>query len=339
MKNDYTLRIDAFTHILPVKYMKAAAKAAPQAVHQMEAQYAIPGLSDLDVRFRIMDQYPGLMHILTLTAVLPTAKLGDFSKSVDLIKLGNDELAELVFKYPDRFPSAVANLPMENMEAALDEVDRAVNDLKMRGIQVTTPVNDKPLDSPEFMPLWEKMSEYNLPVWIHPARGDDYPDYRTEKQSRYRMAATFGWPYETTAAMNRLVFSGILEKYPNLKFITHHCGGMLPYYAARMSQFQDTDEMLRRGNNKKLLRKAPIEYFKMFYADTALGGNSPALMLAHSFFGVDHILFGTDLPYDHTSGDRMTRMTIGAVEEMDISEADRKKIYEENARSLMRLPI
>jgi predicted TIM-barrel fold metal-dependent hydrolase len=124
-----------------------------------------------------------------------------------------------------------------------------------------------------------------------------------------------------------------------LKFITHHCGGMLPYYAARMTQFQDTDEMLRRGKGKQCLTKAPIEYFKMFYADTALGDNTPALMCAYSFFGAEHILFGTDMPYEHQYGARIMRETIGAVEQMDISDPDRKKIYEDNARSLLRLPV
>jgi aminocarboxymuconate-semialdehyde decarboxylase len=139
--------------------------------------------------------------------------------------------------------------------------------------------------------------------------------------------------------MCRLVFSGVLEKYPELKIITHHCGGMIPFYAARMAQFQDTDEMMRKGNTKQVLRKLPEEYFKQFYADTALGGNSPALMCAFEFFGADHMLFGTDLPYDHMNGARMTRYTINAVEEMKISEADRKKIYQENARHLLRLPV
>jgi predicted TIM-barrel fold metal-dependent hydrolase len=343
LKNPYPLRIDAFTHIVPQKYIKAALKVIPETMQQYLAQYPIPSLSDLDARFRIMEKYE-VMHVLTLTAVLPTSKLAVISKAdrakwTDLIKLGNDALAELVFKYPDRFPAAVANLPLEDMDAALNEVDRAVNDLKMRGVQISTPTNNKPLDSPEFLPLYEKMSQYNLPIWIHPSRGDDYPDYLIEKRSLYRIAATFGWPYETTTAMNRLVFSGILEKYPNLKFITHHTGGMIPFYYTRMAQFQDTEEMMRRRPTKNILRKAPVDYFKMFFADTAIGGNPQALMLAYSFFGAEHILFGTDLPYDHTGGDKMTRLTIGAVEEMDISDSDRKKIYEENVKNILRLPL
>jgi uncharacterized protein len=340
MNEYYSLKIDIFTHIIPSKYKQASLKGASKAVLAQNAKFPIEALWDLDVRFRVMDKYPGLMHVLTLGMTAGISEQStDAEKSLYLCKIGNDEMAELVSKYPDRFPAAVASIPLNNMAAALKELDRAINDLKFRGVQVFTPINDKPLDSPEFFPLYEKMQKFNLPIWIHPSRGDDYPDYRTEKVSKYRIAAMFGWPYETTAAMSRLVFSGVLEKYPNLKFITHHCGGMIPFYAARMAQFQDTDEMMRKSKTKQVLSKSPAEYFKMFYADTALGGNSPALMCAHAFFGVDHILFGTDLPYDHMNGARMTRYTINAVEEMDISAADRKKIYEDNARNLLRLPI
>ena len=149
--------------------------------------------------------------------------------AVDLARLANDEMAELVLKYPDRFVAGVACLPMNDMDAALQETDRAINDLRLRGVLIYTPINDKPLDSPEFIPLYEKMSQYDLPILIHPMRNPDYPDYRTENESKYRVYNTFGWPYETTVAMTRIVFSGILEKYPNLKFVTHHCGGMVPY--------------------------------------------------------------------------------------------------------------
>jgi len=96
--------------------------------------------------------------------------------------------------------------------------------------------------------------------------------------------------------------------------------------------------MLRRGKYKQGLTKAPIEYFKMFYADTALCGNAPALMLGYAFFGVEHLLFGTDMPYDNQHGDRDTRETIRAIEQMDIIDSEKKKIYEDNVRSLLRLP-
>jgi predicted TIM-barrel fold metal-dependent hydrolase len=164
-------------------------------------------------------------------------------------------------------------------------------------------------------------------------------DYRGENQSKYLNERTFGWPWETSVAMARLVYSGVLEKYQNLKFITHHAGGLIPFFEQRIINFQDTDEVLRKGTIKQGLTKAPIEYFKMFYADTALYGSTPGLMCAYAFFGADHLLFGTDMPFDCEYGDRFTRQTIYSIEQMDISDMERKKIFEDNARKLLRLPI
>jgi predicted TIM-barrel fold metal-dependent hydrolase len=286
-----------------------------------------------------MDKYEDVVQVLTLAAP-PIEGIADSAKAADLAKLANDEMAELVFRYPDRFVAGVTCLPMNNIDAALKEVDRAINDLRFRGVLVYTPVNDKPLDSPEFMPLYEKMSQYNLPIWIHPSRLIDYPDYKTENESLYRIWSLFGWPYETTVAMTRLVFSRILEKYPKLKIITHHCGGMVPYFEQRIIEFHDMAEM-RMGQKHKLgLTKAPIEYFKMFYNDTAIYGNTPALMCAYAFCGADHLLFAADFPLgDSQLGYRNYRQTINAIEQMDINDAEKKMIFEDNARSLLRLPI
>ena len=245
-----------------------------------------PPLYDMEARFRIMDRYEGLVQVISPS--WPSVELAAPKQSVDLAKALNDEVAELVTKYPARFPAGIACLPMNDMDAALKEADRALTDLRLRGVLVYTPVNDKPLDSPEFIPLYEKMSQYNLPILIHPMRNPDYPDYRTETESKYRIYNTFGWVYETTTAMTRLIFSGILEKYPNVKFVTHHCGGMVPYLAERIRQFQDLGEMRWGQKYFQGLTKPPIDYYKMFYADTALYGNTSALMCGHAFFGADH---------------------------------------------------
>jgi predicted TIM-barrel fold metal-dependent hydrolase len=337
MGKSYGLKIDIFPHIIPVKFKEEVGKALKRPTGGRDQ---MPCLWDLDLRFRIMDKYEGYMQVLTLGMTAGTPEqVGNQQKALDLTRLANDELAELVLKYPDRFPAAVANLPMNDMDAALKEADRAIKDLKMRGVQIFTPTNDKPLDLPEFMPLYEKMAGYKLPIWIHPSRADTYADYKTETKSTYRIASLFGWPFETTTAMTRLVHSGVLEKYPDLKFITHHAGGMVPFYAGRITQFQDTDEMVRYGHHKDKILDMPIKYYQKFYADTALNGNAPALDLAHKFFGPEHLLFGTDMPYDNAHGDRDIRETIRGVEQMNITDDERKKIYEDNARSLLRLPV
>jgi len=332
------LKIDIFTHVMPIQYKEKLFKIAPPELDIIKNVGSTPTMFDLDHRFRIMDKFDGLMQVLTLSAP-PIEQIADSKQAESLAKLANDGLAELVNKYPDRFAAGVASLPMNNMEAALRELDRAIKDLRHKGIQVVTPVNDKPLDSPEFLPLYEKMAEYDLPIWIHPRRGQTYADYKTEEESRYRIYSVFGWPYETTVAMTRIVFSGILEKYPNLKFITHHCGGMVPYLRERVIGSYERIFTHLKDDVKQRLSKPHIEYFKMFYNDTAINGNTSALMCAYEFCGADHLLFGTDMPFDTEYGERNPRQIMKAIEKMAITDLEKNKIFEGNVKKLLRLSI
>jgi aminocarboxymuconate-semialdehyde decarboxylase len=328
------MKIDIFPHILPVKYKEAFQKVNRSEVF-IKMHNIIPTLSDLDHRFRIMDEYDDLVQVLTLSSP-PVENFADPKQAVELTRLANDEMAELVVKYPDRFVAAVACLPMNDMKAALDETDRAVRDLHFKGVQLFTPVNDKPLDSEEFLPLYEKMAQYDLPIWIHPQREADYPDYRSEKISKYGVHAMFGWVYETSSAMVRLVLSGVLKKYPNLKFITHHGGAMIPFLNRRVASFIDFSAT-RLKNRILEISGPPMDYFRKFYADTAIYGNTAGLMCSYDFFGAPHLLFGTDMPYDSQFGLTLTRETINSIEQMAISDAEKKLIFEDNARRLLRL--
>ena len=331
------MKIDIFPHILPVKYKEAFQKVNKSEVF-IKMHNIIPTLYDLDYRFRIMDEYDHLMQVLTLSSP-PVENFADPKQSASLSKLANDEMAELVVKYPDRFAAAVACLPMNDMNAALDEVDRAINDLHFRGVQIFTPISDKPLDSAEFLPLYEKMSQYDLPIWIHPQREMDYPDYRTEKTSKYAVHSMLGWVYETSSAMVRLVLSGILAKYANLKFIVHHGGAMIPFLNRRVASFIDFSATRLENRILEHISGPPIDYFKMFYADTAIYGNTAGLMCSYDFFGAQHLLFGTDMPYDSQFGLTFTGETIKSIEQMTISDAEKKMIFEDNARGLLHLPI
>jgi aminocarboxymuconate-semialdehyde decarboxylase len=334
MRPPYVLKIDAYAHIVPPRYGEVLHKVAP-AMYENQVM-ACPPLYDLDARFRIMDKYEPLRQVLTLGRI-PVEHAASPVKAADLAKRADEEMAELILKYPDRFVGALGTLAMNNIDAALKETDHAIKDLKFKGVYLHTPVDEKPLDSPEFLPLYEKMVEYGLPIVIHPMRRVDHPDYLTEKTSKYNMFSLFGWPYDTTSAMARLVFSGIMEKYPTLKIVTHHLGGMVPFYAERIRQFT---QVFRRGEKGLGLKKDAIDYFHLFYADTAIYGNTPALMCGFDFFGADRVLFGIDFPLGDTEwGDRNYRQTINAIEAMAVSDEDKKKIYEDNARKLMRLPI
>jgi aminocarboxymuconate-semialdehyde decarboxylase len=333
-----SLIVDAYSHISPPKYTEVLRKDYPGFFNNILG--SCPPLFDMSRRFGIMDKYPGVVQVLTVGPVPPLEAFANAEKSVGLARMANDEMAELVFRHRDRFVAAIALLPMNNVDEAVKETDRAIRELGFKGIYVHSNINGKPLDSPEFLPLFERMSQFNLPIYIHPWRDDSVAEYPAEKTTKYMIASVFGWPYETTAAMTRLVFSGIFERFPNLKIVTHHCGGMVPYYEQRIVQHYGQQERSGNPAYPRGLNKTPIEYYRMFYNDTAIHGNTPALMLAYHFWGADHIVFGADMPLgDHYFGFRSYRQTLGAIEAMDITAAEKRKIFSENALRLLRLPL
>lgn len=320
--------IDIFTHLVPPKYKAALGKVAPH----LEAQVGrMPTVYDLDLRFRIMDKYRDVRQVLTITktaaSILEDPKLG-----ADFAKLVNDEMAEIVNKYPDRFAAGVASLPIADMDAATREIDRAVKGLGLKGVQLLTPITNKPLDMDDFLPIFEKMAEYDLPIWIHPDRPIDRDDYKI-----FFMNHVFGWPYESTAAMTYLVLSGLFERFPRIKIIIHHCGALVPFFAERIRESYQASDKIFGMDHKGRLSNDPIEYFKLFYGDTALSGDTNGLMCGYSFFGPGHLLFGTDMPMDSEFGDRMIWRTIESVERMSISNQEKKMIFEDNAKMLMHL--
>ena len=210
---------------------------------------------------------------------------------------------------------------MNNIDAALDETDRAIIKLGLKGVQIYSRINGEPLDNPKFKPLFEKMAKYDLPIWIHPCPYEKMDPFGS---------GIFGWPFETASAMLRLVVAGIFNDYPDIKFITHHCGSMVPYFEKRLKwaipQVFGTD----------CPSPNPEEHFRRFYNDTAVYGSTPALMCAYAFFGADHLLLGTDAPLGG-SNFGLTRETIKSVERMSITDTEKEKILVHNALNLLRL--
>ncbi len=320
------MKIDIFTHIFPMKYWGIIKKHCPQnmAIH--------PALADLEQRFRIMDKLGEYKQVLTFSTP-PIEAVAKPKEAIEFARRGNEELADIIHQYPDRFLAGVANLPMNDIEASLLETDRAINELGLKGILIYSNINGKPLDLPEFTPLYEKMARYDLPIWIHPRRDIEVADYSTESESKYKLYGALGWPFETQLAMSCLVCSGILEKYPGLKIITHHCGGGMPFLGRRVSNW--IWPIIRGEPNSTSVKftKEPIEYFRMFYGDTANIGGKPVLECGYAFFGAEHILFGSDMPF----GRDVINEAIQGVTEMAIPDKDKKLIFEGNARKILRL--
>lgn len=331
--------IDIYNHFLPKPFFDRLPDLIPgHAV--LKAFPRLPALWDIEARLRLLDQFGAYQQVLSL-ANPPIELLAGPERTPELARLANDGLAELCRDYPERFPAFIAAMPMNNIPACLAEIDRAVSTLGARGIQVFTNVAGKPLSAPEFRPIFQRMAALDLPVWIHPIRGPQFADYASEAESEAEIWFSFGWPYETTAAVTRLIYSGIYDELPGLKIITHHMGGMVPYYAGKIElgfsqiffgTMAENPLAARAG-----LKRKPIEYYRMLYADTALNGNIAATRCGQDFFTTDHCLFATDAPFDSEQGRALMSGTVTAVGALEISAAELDRIRAGNARALLRL--
>jgi len=331
------MKIDIFTHVMLPRYRKALYKHADRSPIERAIQDKRPALWDNQLRLVKLESYAGVVQVLS-TTIPPVEEVVGPEEAAELARICNDEMAELVAKHPKKYVAAVANVPLNNTEIALSEAERAIRELGFKGIQIYTRVNNKPSSTEEMMPLYQLMTDFNLPIWLHPRRNASQPDWASEKISSNQIFSIFGWPYDTTAAMVRLVFGGIFEKFPSIKFVTHHLGGMVPYFSDRAMALWNNGLELLGANHFPGLTKHPVEYLKMFYADTALHGNSNyALECGLGFFGEDRVLFATDMPFGGDNGAVSIRDTISAIDKMEISDATRKKIYEDNARRLLHL--
>jgi predicted TIM-barrel fold metal-dependent hydrolase len=330
------MRLDVYTHFFPPRYFAKLETLVDPA--RMTPWFKNPPLRLLDERLRLVDRFPDYRQVLA-NSMPPLEVLGGPEATPDLARLVNDGLAELCAKFPDHFAAFVAALPMNNPEAALLEIDRAVTELGARGVQIFSNVNGRALDDPAFFPIFECMAEYDLPIWLHPVRTAALSDYSSLQRSKFAIFFTFGWPYETSVAMTHLVFSGLFEKLPAIKIIVHHMGAMVPFFEGRVGigfeefvENMDDPELAQALNG---LTKPPADYYRMFYADTALFGGAAGTRCGIEYFGPERCLFATDAPFGR--GATSIGATIRIVEELDVTAAEREAIFSGNAKRLLRL--
>jgi uncharacterized protein len=333
-----TLKIDVFNHIFPQPFFERL-QAVTVNSGAIKRWLHIPFLHDLDVRFRMIDEFGGeYRQILSLSAPPIESINPDRQITIDLATLANDSMADLVRHHPDRFPGFIASLPLNHPEESVAELERTVKDLGALGVQLFSNVNGLPLDDDRFFPLFEAAERLECPILLHPARGAKVPDYAGEDKSKYEIWWTFGWPYETSAAMQRLVFSRLFDRLPRIKIVAHHLGAMIPYFEGRvgygLDQFgartadEDYEGLLTS------LKQRPYDYFKMFWGDTAVFGSRAATECGLSFFGPDQVVFASDAPFDPEGGSLYIRETIKVIDGLEISGSDRAKLYQHNAERL-----
>jgi uncharacterized protein len=334
--------IDAFNHFFPKRLWDKMLAAEGTARDIGKRMRGIPCIYDLDERFRVMDLFRDKNYTQILSLGMPPLEaLGTPQVATEFAQLGNDGMAELVDKHPDRFSGYVASLPMNDPDAAVKEAERAFTQAGANGLQLHTNINGAPLDEPQYLPVFELAAQYAKPILLHPSRGADMPDYKTESKSKYEIWWTFGWPYETSAAMARLVFSGMLDRLPDLKILAHHMGAMVPYFEGRVGP--GMDQLGKRTSDEDLslvlkrLKKRPFDYFKDFYADTAVFGSRSATVCGLDFYHPDKVLFASDSPFDPERGPGYVRDTIAVLESIEMPADRRERIGFRNAQQLFGL--
>jgi predicted TIM-barrel fold metal-dependent hydrolase len=328
--------IDVFTHFMPPRFLQAFQEHAPdQGMFRRSMQ--VKPLCDLDARFRLMDAFADYRQVISLGSP-PIETFAAPALSPELARIGNDGMAELVDAHPERFAGFLAALPMNNPEATVAEIERSFRDLRPSGVQIYSNTAGAPLDRPEVAPVFELLHRMRIPIFLHPARSEKFADYRTEQVSKFEIWWALGWPYETSTAMARLVFSGAFDKWPDLVVVCHHLGGIVPYLAGRIGH--GWDQLGKRTSDEdyfalaKSMKKRPIDYFKMFYGDTAEFGSAAATACGLDFFGTDHVLFASDCPFEPEPG-IYVRETLQVIAGLDLPNTELAKITEGNARRLM----
>ena len=332
------MRIDAWTHFFPKRFFD---KLQELSLKDMGKRVrSIPALFDLDVRKKIVDGFPDYAQILSYPQP-PLESIAQSPAQLDeLTRMINDGFAELCTKERGHFPGWLAQVALGAADAGVREAERAIKELGALGVQIYTNVAGKPLDRPQYLPFWKKMNELGKPIWLHPARSASMPDYFDEKKSLYEIWWTFGWPYETSAAMSRLVFSGLFDRHPNIKIITHHGGAMIPFFEGRVGY--GWDQLGKRTSDVdytvllKSMKQRPVDYFKNYYADTALFGALSGTKCSLDFFGADKMLFASDMPFEPTPG-LYLKETVRVIESLGITAEQKEKIYRTNAEKLMKM--
>ena len=333
------MRIDAYTHFVPNKFFNDVLTAGDHRDIGKRVK-EIPSIYDIDVRRKVIDSFPDYAQIISYPMPPLEVMTAKPEQAEEYARMVNDGFAELCAKHPDHFPGFVAQAPLAAPDAGVRESERAINELGALGVQIYTNIRGKPLDRPEFEPFFAAMNRLGKPIWIHPARAANHPDYLDEKKSLYEIWWTFGWSYETAVAMSRLVFSKTLDKYPNLKLIVHHFGGIVPMLEGRIGP--GWDQLGARTSDedyvslRKSMKKRPLDYFKQdFYADTAVFGSQPATVCGLAFYPLEKVVFASDCPFDPEKGTGYIRETLRILDSIDMPKAERDAIYCKNFEALV----
>jgi len=325
--------IDSYAHVFPKPLMDALEGVRPSAELAALRQQS-PHMYELDRRIAYMDEHGFDVQVLVLAR--PPVWLGMERADIHrLVPVANDTIAEYAAARPDRF-IGVGVLPVVD-DRMMEEFERIHGELGLKGVLIFTNIEGRPLDDASMWPLYERAAELGFPIWIHPQHANFYPWIRQEALDR-----VLAWPFDTSLAMCRLVYAGVFERFPEIKFVTHHMGAMIPHFAARIDAFAQSTaaEYARLGIGGRIgpdLTGPAIDHFRRFYNDCISNGSPAAVRVALDFFGPDHVLFGTDFPFGPDDGESWPLDELRTIRELPMDESDRELILHGNAEKLLGL--
>ncbi len=322
--------IDFHNHVYPQEYVDEIQKG-PSAYsvtfdsdknHVLHSpgdyNILVPGHRLIDFRQSVLDKAGLDKQIISFTA--PGTLIETPERSTELCRKVNDNFAKIQSDY-EAFP-ALATLPLNNPHAAVAELERAISELGLKGATLFSNANGVALSDQRFWPLYEKANDLNVVFFIHPT----YP-VGVEAMTEYMLMPLVGFLADTTLAAASLVFSGVIEKFPNIKWVLGHLGGAVPYLAERFDRGYEAFEQCRRN-----ISKLPSEYLKNFYYDT-VNFDVNALQFAIDFAGSDHLVAGSDYPHQIGSIEKM----LASIEKLNISQEEKANILGGNAEKLLGL--
>lgn len=308
-------RIDSYAHFGPLDYISEleTLNGSGQPNSQRALIQAIEALWDINDRLKMMDDCGIDVSILVPQPFIETAGPGVFAdptKALQVAQYINDEIAGIVKKYPRRFKGVAllpTNLPSTptNVSIMLSEFERAVTELGAVGGCFIVSPTAKPPDHPDYLQLYAKAVQLNVPLWVHPSRPLTYPDYTSETASKYYLFLLLDWLLDSSVAMARIVFAGVFNNPPYPKIIIHHKGALVPLFQNRLT-YDLYNEIGIPTGIPSTIPKPYLDLFKKFYVDTVFSGNASfeteIVKIAYNFFGADHILFGTDAAFSTNDG-------------------------------------
>ena len=321
--------VDIYTHIFPERFFQELERGSPKLGNMGKRLRSVRKLFDLDMRFRDMDEIGADYRQIISLPNPPLEDIAEGAVANNLAKVANDSMAELVAQHPKRFPAFAAAVNMNDVDFSIREAERAIK-MGARGVQTFTNITGHPLDEPRFRPFFNAMAAHDLPIWIHPARTSAIADYASEERSRFEMWWCFGWPYETTVAMCRLVFDGVYDRHPKLKFcLAESAIGWIPFVVQEMD-YRYKRQFERRKAAEIPLKNMPSEIFKRqvwaTYQTDFVG-----LHLV-DFFGDGHIMWGSDYPHPDSTWPFSDEIV--AKDSAHLPENMKRKVYRENAAAL-----